>query len=190
MIDLIQRPRRLRTTPLLRKMVRETRMDKSSLIYPMFVKEGTNIKEEIPTMPGQFRYSVDRLPEALEEVAKAGVPSVMLFGIPDHKDACGSGAYAEDGIIQKAFRKAKESVPELYYIGDVCMCEYTSHGHCGILDGQYVDNDKTLDSLAKIAQMCIRDRGICRDYRSRLLLQRRHGFCKFCRVRDLQRALR
>ena len=151
MIDMIQRPRRLRTSPLLRKMVRETRMDKSSLIYPMFVKEGTNIKEEIPTMPGQFRYSVDRLPEALEEVARAGVPSVMLFGIPEHKDACGSGAYREDGIIQKAFRKAKESVPDLYYIGDVCMCEYTSHGHCGILDGTYVDNDKTLEYLAKIA---------------------------------------
>ena len=132
-------------------MVRETRMDKSSLIYPMFVTEGTNIKQEIPTMPGQYRYSVDRLPEALEEVADAGVPSVMLFGIPDHKDACGSGAWAEDGIVQKAFRKAKETVPELYMIGDVCMCEYTSHGHCGILDGDYVDNDKTLDYLAKIA---------------------------------------
>ena len=126
-------------------------MDKSSLIYPMFVTEGTNIKQEIPTMPGQYRYSVDRLPEALEEVADAGVPSVMLFGIPDHKDACGSGAWAEDGIVQKAFRKAKETVPELYLIGDVCMCEYTSHGHCGILDGDYVDNDKTLDYLAKIA---------------------------------------
>ncbi len=126
-------------------------MDKSSLIYPMFVTEGTNIKQEIPTMPGQYRYSVDRLPEALEEVADAGVPSVMLFGIPDHKDACGSGAWAEDGIVQKAFRKAKETVPELYMIGDVCMCEYTSHGHCGILDGDYVDNDKTLDYLAKIA---------------------------------------
>lgn len=151
MTDMIQRPRRLRTSPLLRKMVRETRIDKSSLIYPMFVKEGTNIKEEIPTMPGQFRYSVDRLPEALEEVAEAGVASVMLFGIPEHKDACGSGAYAEDGIIQKAFRKAKETVPDLYYIGDVCMCEYTSHGHCGILNGTYVDNDKTLDYLAKIA---------------------------------------
>lgn len=126
-------------------------MDKSSLIYPMFVMEGTNIKEEIPTMPGQYRYSLDRLPEALEEVADAGVPSVMLFGIPDHKDACGSGAWAEDGIIQKAFRKAKETVPELYMIGDVCMCEYTSHGHCGILNGDYVDNDKTLEYLAKIA---------------------------------------
>ena len=131
--------------------MRETRLDKPSLIYPMFVTEGTNIKQEIPTMPGQYRYSVDRLPEALEEVADAGVPSVMLFGIPDHKDACGSGAWAEDGIVQKAFRKAKETVPELYMIGDVCMCEYTSHGHCGILDGDYVDNDKTLDYLAKIA---------------------------------------
>lgn len=151
MIDLVQRPRRLRTSPLLRKMVRETRMDPSSLIYPMFIKEGENIKEEIPTMPGQYRYSVDQLPRALEEVADAGVTSVMFFGIPGSKDVCGSGAYAEDGIVQKAFRKAKETVPELYYIGDVCMCEYTSHGHCGILDGDYVDNDKTLEYLAKIA---------------------------------------
>lgn len=151
MIDLVQRPRRLRTSPMLRKMVRETRMDPSSLIYPMFIKEGENIKEEIPTMPGQYRYSVDQLPRALEEVADAGVTSVMFFGIPGSKDVCGSGAYAEDGIVQKAFRKAKETVPELYYIGDVCMCEYTSHGHCGILDGDYVDNDKTLEYLAKIA---------------------------------------
>lgn len=151
MIDLVQRPRRLRTSPLLRKMVRETRMAPSSLIYPMFIKEGENIKEEIPTMPGQYRYSVDQLPRALKEVADAGVTSVMFFGIPGSKDVCGSGAYAEDGIVQKAFRKAKETVPELYYIGDVCMCEYTSHGHCGILDGDYVDNDKTLEYLAKIA---------------------------------------
>ena len=150
-MEMIHRARRLRRSPVLRKMVRETRMDKSSLIYPIFVMEGTNIKQEIPTMPGQYRYSVDRLPEALEEVAEAGVPSVMLFGIPEHKDACGSGAWAEDGIVQKAFRKAKETVPELYLIGDVCMCEYTSHGHCGILDGEYVDNDKTLEYLAKIA---------------------------------------
>ena len=150
-MEMIHRARRLRRSPVLRKMVRETRMDKSSLIYPMFVMEGSNIKQEIPTMPGQYRYSVDRLPEALEEVAEAGVPSVMLFGIPEHKDACGSAAWAEDGIVQKAFRKAKETVPELYLIGDVCMCEYTSHGHCGILDGEYVDNDKTLEYLAKIA---------------------------------------
>lgn len=145
------RPRRLRKGTVLRKMVRETRMDKSTLIYPMFVKEGKNIKEEIPTMPGQYRYSVDRLPYALEELMDAGVGSVMLFGIPDEKDACGSGAFAEDGIVQKAFREAKSRFPELYCIGDVCMCEYTSHGHCGILKGDYVDNDKTLEYLAKTA---------------------------------------
>ncbi len=145
------RPRRLRTGVTLRKMVRETRMDKSSLIYPMFIKEGAGIQEEIPTMPGQYRYSIDRMPYALEKLLKAGVGSVMFFGIPDHKDACGSGAYAEDGIVQKAFREAKKQFPDLYCIGDVCMCEYTTHGHCGILRGEYVDNDKTLDYLAKIA---------------------------------------
>lgn len=150
-MELVHRSRRLRTTPVLRKMVRETRMDASSLIYPMFVKEGKNIKEEIPTMPGQYRYSIDMLPAALEEVAKAGVPSVMLFGIPDHKDCVGSESWSEDGIIQKALRAAKAEVPELYYIADTCMCEYTSHGHCGILDGEYVDNDKTLEYIARIA---------------------------------------
>ena len=150
-MDMSIRPRRLRKGVSLRKMVRETRMDKSSLIYPLFVKEGEGIREEIPTMPGQYRYSIDQLPYALEEVLKAGVGSVMFFGIPDHKDACGSGAYAEDGIVQKAFREAKRQFPELYCIGDVCMCEYTSHGHCGILNGEYVDNDKTLEYLAKIA---------------------------------------
>lgn len=150
-MDMKIRPRRLRTGAYLRKMVRETRMDKSSLIYPMFIKEGTGIEEEIPTMPGQFRYSVDRMPFALEKLINTGVGSVMFFGIPEHKDACGSGAYAEDGIVQKAFREAKRQFPELYCIGDVCMCEYTSHGHCGILKGEYVDNDKTLDYLAQIA---------------------------------------
>lgn len=150
-MDMIIRPRRLRNGSTLRKMVRETRMDKSSLIYPMFVREGENIREEIPTMPGQYRYSVDQMPYKLEELLKAGVDKVMFFGIPDHKDACGSGAYAQDGIVQKAFRKAKEEFPQMYLIGDVCMCEYTSHGHCGILRGEYVDNDKTLEYLAKIA---------------------------------------
>ncbi len=150
-MDMKIRPRRLRTGAFLRKMVRETRMDKSSLIYPMFIKEGTGIKEEIPSMPGQYRYSIDRMPYALERLQKAGVGSVMFFGIPANKDACGSGAYAEDGIVQKAFREAKKEFPDLYCIGDVCMCEYTSHGHCGILRGEYVDNDKTLDYLAKTA---------------------------------------
>lgn len=148
---MLTRPRRIRNTEILRKMVRETRMDKASLIYPLFVREGKGIEEEIPSMPGQYRYSVDRLPYLLERLAKAGVPSVMLFGIPDEKDACGSGAYAQDGIVQKALRAAKERFPELYYITDVCMCEYTSHGHCGVLKGTYVDNDETLALLAKTA---------------------------------------
>ena len=151
-MDLIQRPRRLRGSETLRKMVRETRIDKSSLIYPLFVKEGTGIEEEIPSMEGQYRYSVDRLPYELERLQKAGVSSIMLFGIPDHKDEVGSGAYDEYGIVQKALREARRQFPDLYYITDVCMCEYTSHGHCGILtEGGYVDNDKTLEHLAQIA---------------------------------------
>lgn len=150
-MELITRPRRLRGNTVLRKMVRETRMDVSSLVYPMFVIEGNNIKEEIPSMPGQYRYSVDRMEEKLTELADAGVKSVMLFGIPEHKDEVGSGAYAQDGIVQKAFRKAKEVCPQLYMIGDVCMCEYTSHGHCGVLCGHEVDNDKTLELLARTA---------------------------------------
>ena len=126
-------------------------MDKSSLIYPMFIVEGTNIKEEIPSMMGQYRYSVDRMEEKLEQLSKAGIGGVMLFGIPDHKDELGSGAYAQDGIVQQGFRKAKELFPDLYMIGDVCMCEYTSHGHCGVLCGHDVDNDKTLELLQKTA---------------------------------------
>lgn len=150
-MELAQRPRRLRGNDVLRKMVREVRVDKSSLIYPMFVREGNNIKEEIPSMPGQYRYSVDRMEEKLTELINAGVHSVMLFGIPERKDELGSRAYAEDGIVQKAFRKARQLCPELYLIGDVCMCEYTSHGHCGVLCGYEVDNDRTLELLAKTA---------------------------------------
>lgn len=150
-MELIKRPRRLRGGETLRKMVRETRMDKSSLIYPLFVMEGTGIQEEIPSMEGQYRYSLDRLPYKLEQLEKAGVSSIMLFGIPDHKDEIGSGAYAQDGIVQKALRSAKERFPEMYYVTDVCMCEYTSHGHCGVLCGHDVYNDKTLELLAKTA---------------------------------------
>ena len=150
-MELIKRPRRLRGGETLRKMVRETRMDKSSLIYPLFVMEGPGIQEEIPSMEGQYRYSLDRLPYKLEQLEKAGVSSIMLFGIPDHKDEIGSGAYAQDGIVQKALRSAKERFPEMYYVTDVCMCEYTSHGHCGVLCGHDVDNDKTLELLAKTA---------------------------------------
>ena len=150
-MEMLKRPRRLRGSEVLRKMVRETRMDKASLIYPMFVKEGSGIVEEIPTMPGQFRYSVDTQGEILSRLQDAGVKNVMFFGIPDHKDEVGSGAYDPEGIVQKALRQARKDFPEMYLITDVCMCEYTSHGHCGVLCGHDVDNDRTLELLAKTA---------------------------------------
>lgn len=150
-LNLIQRPRRLRNNPVIRSMVRETRVSADALIYPIFVKEGVNIKEEITSMPGQYRYSIDRLGEELEAVVKSGVKSILLFGIPDKKDECGSGAWDENGIVQQALHYGKTHFPELYYITDVCMCEYTSHGHCGMLKGETVDNDKTLELLAKTA---------------------------------------
>jgi porphobilinogen synthase len=150
-MEMIKRPRRLRENPVIRKMVRETRADKSSLVYPIFVMEGEGVKEEIPSMPGQYRYSIDTFIEKLKELMAHGVSSVMVFGIPDHKDEVGSGAYDPDGIVQRALRAAKKAVPEMYYITDVCMCEYTSHGHCGVLKGNDVDNDPTLELLAKTA---------------------------------------
>ena len=150
-MELLQRSRRLRGSEVLRRMVRETRADASSLIYPMFVVEGSNVKEEISSMPGQYRWSLDRFPEKLEELAEAGVSSYMLFGIPAVKDEVASGAYAEDGIVQRAVRLAKERCPELYCITDVCLCEYTSHGHCGMLKGQEVDNDPSVELLARTA---------------------------------------
>lgn len=150
-MDLLQRPRRLRKNALLRNMVRETRISKDSLIYPMFLTEGENKKEEISSMKGQYRYSIDQMPYQLEALCKAGVSSVIFFGIPSGKDVCGSQAYHEDGIIQKGFREAKSRFPELYLIGDVCLCEYTSHGHCGVLKGNEVENDATLPLLAKTA---------------------------------------
>lgn len=148
---MIHRPRRLRANETIRKMVRETRMDKASLIYPLFVKEGDNICEEISSMEGQFRYSVDQMLYKLEDLQKAGINSVMLFGIPDEKDAVGSQAYAKDGIVQKALLEAKKRFPSLYLITDVCLCEYTSHGHCGLLKGEEVENDTTLTLLSETA---------------------------------------
>lgn len=145
------RGRRLRTDERLRKMIQETHMDISDLVYPMFVMDGHNKIEEIPSMYGQKRYTVDRMGEKLEQLLNAGVNKIILFGIPDHKDEIGSQAYAEDGIVQRAFREAKKQYPEMYLIGDVCMCEYTSHGHCGIIHDHDVDNDATLEYLAKIA---------------------------------------
>lgn len=150
-MNLTIRPRRLRGGEALRKMVRETRVDKSSLIYPMFFMDGADSAEEIPSMPGQYRWTVDRAEEALESVLEAGVGSVLLFGIPGEKDAFGSQAYAGDGVVQRAVRRIKERFPELFVITDVCMCEYTSHGHCGVLCGHDVDNDRTLELLAKTA---------------------------------------
>uniref|UniRef100_UPI0006D17D97 porphobilinogen synthase n=1 Tax=Clostridium sp. NkU-1 TaxID=1095009 RepID=UPI0006D17D97 len=150
-MDLIYRPRRLRASDTLRKMVRETRVSKESLIYPLFVVEGEEIVEEIPSMEGQYRYSVDRLPQIMDRLVKAGVEKVLLFGIPAHKDVCGSQAYDEEGIVQRAIRFIREHYPLVYIVTDVCMCEYTSHGHCGILDGESVDNDRTLEYLNRIA---------------------------------------
>jgi porphobilinogen synthase len=132
-------------------MVRETRISPDSLIYPLFVVAGTDKKEEIASMPGQYRYSIDRMDECLDELSEAGVSSVLLFGIPEHKDATGSDAYDEHGIIQEALLHGKQTHPELFYVTDLCMCEYTSHGHCGILHGETVDNDETLSYLQKIA---------------------------------------
>lgn len=150
-MDLINRPRRLRSSDILREMVRETRISKSSLIYPIFIKEGKGIIEDIPSMEGQKRYSIDNLGYALEEVSKSGVSKVLLFGIPNEKDEVGSGAYDDNGIIQNALKYAKDKFNNLYYITDVCLCEYTSHGHCGMLNGSTVDNDLTLELLAKTA---------------------------------------
>lgn len=151
-LDLIKRPRRLRANAGIRNMVRETRIHKEDLVYPIFVVEGENIKREISSLPDCFHFSLDRLPEELKELSDLGIRSVLLFGIPDHKDAQGSSAYAEDGIVQKAIRKIKETDQEFYVITDVCMCQYTTHGHCGILSEQgEVLNDETLHFLSKIA---------------------------------------
>lgn len=148
---MFRRHRRLRENEVIRGMVRETYLHTSDFIYPLFVVEGTNKKEEISSLPGNYHFSIDRLHEIVDEMKEVGVKSVLLFGIPDHKDECGSGAYDEDGIIQKAIRKIKELDPEMFVITDVCMCEYTSHGHCGIIHDHQVDNDETLNYIAKIA---------------------------------------
>ena len=145
------RPRRLRTSDTLRRMVRETRISPDSLIWPIFICEGTGIYEEIPSLPEQYHYSPDQLFRMVERARQHGISRVILFGLPAEKDACGSGAWKEDGIVQQGIRKIKELAPDFYVITDVCMCEYTSHGHCGILCGHDVDNDQTLEVLAKTA---------------------------------------
>ena len=149
---MINRPRRLRENPLIRGMIRETRASKDSLIYPVFFEEGRDIKAPIAAMEGQYRYSPDRAKEIIDQCLEHGVTKVLLFGIPEEKDELGSQAYAENGVVQQAVRAIKEEYKDqIYVITDVCMCEYTSHGHCGILCGHDVDNDKTLEYLAKTA---------------------------------------
>ncbi|NFR87649.1 MULTISPECIES: porphobilinogen synthase [unclassified Clostridium] len=148
---MIKRGRRLRATSAIRDMIRETTLNTKDFIYPIFVVEGENIKNEISSLPDNYHYSIDRLHEVIAEVEKANIAGVLLFGIPEHKDACGSEAYNDNGIVQQAVRKIKELNKELLVITDVCMCEYTSHGHCGIIHESDVDNDETLEYLSKIA---------------------------------------
>lgn len=148
---MIIRPRRLRKNKVIRDMAAETRLSPSMLVYPVFIREGKGIVEDIPAMPGQKRYSPDTFPRALEALEKAGVSSVLVFGIPEHKDECGSEAYNENGVVQQALREGKKHFPDICFIADVCLCEYTSHGHCGLLKGREVDNDPTLDLLARTA---------------------------------------
>ena len=145
------RMRRLRLNANIREMFAETSLRKEDLIYPLFVKDGVDEVEEIKSLKGQKQYTVDRLDEVIKELKDLGIRSVILFGVPEHKDACGSGAYAKDGVVQRAIRKIKEIDKDFIVIGDVCMCEYTDHGHCGILHGDYVDNDETVSYLQKIA---------------------------------------
>ena len=149
---MIIRPRRLRKNETIRNMVAETAVNPDSLVYPMFVVEGERVKEPIPSMPGQFRFSIDEILKELESCVALGLKSILLFGIPSYKDEMASSAYDDDGIVQRAVRSIKTKFPDLYVITDVCLCEYMSHGHCGIVkeDGD-VDNDPTLELLAKTA---------------------------------------
>lgn len=146
-----KRLRRLRYNPLIRDMVRETVLTKDDLIYPLFVVPGRNIKKEVKSMPGNFQMSIDTLVEECKEIESLGIPAVILFGIPEHKDEVGSGAYDPDGIVQRAVKAIKSEVKNLLVITDVCMCEYTSHGHCGVLNGEEILNDETIELLAREA---------------------------------------
>ncbi len=145
------RPRRLRLSESVRRLVRETKLTLDDLIYPIFVRYGDGVVEEVPSMPGVYRYSLDKVVDAIKEVRDLGILAIILFGVPEHKDEVGSDTWNEQGIIQKALRRIKKEVPEMYVITDVCFCEYTTHGHCGVLRGNTVDNDLTLENLKKQA---------------------------------------
>lgn len=146
-----QRLRRLRVNEQMRGLVRENHISIDDLIYPIFVMEGENIKNPVDSMPGIYQYSIDRISEELDRVEEAGVKSILLFGIPEHKDEVGSEAYAENGIVQRAVRYIKKEYPKLLVVVDVCLCEYTSHGHCGLIKGERILNDETLPLLAKMS---------------------------------------
>ena len=145
------RPRRLRQNEAFRRMIRETHLSADDFILPLFAINGSDIQNPIPSMPGHFQLSVDHLVKIASAAFKLGVPAVMLFGIPESKDPLGTLAYAKDGIVQKAVRTLKEKLPDLAVITDVCLCQYTDHGHCGVVEGQTIDNDATLDLLARTA---------------------------------------
>ena len=147
----IYRPRRLRSNENIRRMVRETRLSPDDFIYPLFVTHGKGVKKEIGSMPGNYQQSVDNLVHDCDEIKGLGIPAVILFGIPEHKDEVGSEAYSDDGIVQRAIRAIKNKIPDLIVITDVCLCEYTSHGHCGLIKNGTVQNDATLELLAREA---------------------------------------
>ena len=148
---MIIRPRRLRKNEVIRNMIAETAVNPDSFVYPMFVVEGEGVKEEITSMPNQFRFSIDEILKELESCVALGIKSILLFGIPNHKDEIASSAYDKNGIVQRAVRAIKAKFPDLYVITDVCLCEYMSHGHCGIVKDGDVDNDPTLELLSKTA---------------------------------------
>jgi len=148
-MELLQRPRRLRSSTTIRKLVKETQITVDDLLYPLFVVEGSGIKNEIPSMPGVYHLSLDNYLRELEGVQEAGIPGVLLFGVPDLKDEIGSGAFRADGIIQKAIREGKKRFPDLLFVADVCLCEYTSHGHCGIVRNGKILNDPSVELLVK-----------------------------------------
>ena len=145
------RPRRLRQNEAFRRMIRETVLSVDDLILPLFTIGGKNVQNPIPSMPGHYQLSIDNLINSCKDAYGYGVPAVMLFGVPDSKDALGTGAYAQNGIVQQATRALKDAIPDLIVITDVCLCQYTDHGHCGVVEGQQVDNDASLDLLAKTA---------------------------------------
>ena len=149
--DNFDRHRRLRSSAVMRKLIRETVLQKEDLIYPLFIAEGSKIKNEVPSMPGVFQISLDYLDAEIDELLSLGIPGVLLFGIPKEKDEVGSGAYAEDGIVQQAIRQIKNKTDQLLVIADTCLCEYTSHGHCGVIHDGDVDNDESLPLHVKTA---------------------------------------